>query len=242
MRTCAAPPFATDSALQCDARWRPHDLLRLRRLPAFDGEPEWVRAAFAGAPFAVVRRAQAAPGFIAIGVRGNGRAQRYGTWVESGDIEAAIAPEDLAVSLPADAERCALPAFALYAALRREARYLDALSWGPTGSAGFELVSGIPTVTVTSDLDLLVRTPRTLSRERAKQMLNELELHAQRAGIRVDVQLETPAGGIALAEWAAGKPRVMARDAQGPRLIADPWGADAIQAAHVAPPTLTARA
>ena len=227
--TCAAPPFAADSELQCDVRWQPHDLLRLSRLPSFDGEPDWVRTAFASAPFAVVRRAQTAFGVIAIGVRGNGRAQRYGTWAEAADVEAAIAPEDLAVSLPADAERRALPAFALYAALRHEALYLDAFSWGPTGSAGFELVSGMPTVTATSDLDLLIRTPRTLSRERATQMLTELELHAQHAGIRVDVQLETPAGGIALAEWAAGKPRVMARHAQGPRLIADPW---AVLATH----------
>jgi phosphoribosyl-dephospho-CoA transferase len=230
MRTCAAPPFAAGSELQCDVRWQPHDLLRLCRLPAIDGEPDWVRAAFSCAPFAVVRRAQAAPGFIAIGVRGNGRAQRYGTWAHADDIEAAIAPEDLAVSLPAEPERRALPAFTLYAALRHEARYFDAFLWGPTGSAGFELVSGVPTATATSDLDLLIRTPRPLSRERATQMLSELESHAQRAGIRVDVQLETPAGGIALAEWAAGKPRVMARHAQGPRLIADPWTAPAAHA------------
>lgn len=230
VRTCAAPPFAADSELQCDVRWQPHDLLRLRRLPSFDGEPAWVRAAFAAAPFAVVRRAQTAFGVVAIGVRGNGRAQRYGTWAEAADVEAAIAPEDLAVSLRADPERRALPAFALYAALRHEVRCLDAFSWGPTGSVGFELVSGVPIVTATSDLDLLIRMPRSLSRERATQMLSELESHAQHAGIRVDVQLETPAGGIALAEWAAGKSRVMARHAQGPRLIADPWTATAAQA------------
>jgi phosphoribosyl-dephospho-CoA transferase len=88
----------------------------------------------------------------------------------------------------------------------------------------------MPTVTATSDLDLLIRMPQTLSRERATQILSELESHAQRAGIRVDVQLETPAGGIALAEWAAGKPRVMARRAQGPLLIADPWAAPSTHA------------
>jgi phosphoribosyl-dephospho-CoA transferase len=229
MPLCAAPPFAAgaasavDRALHGESQWQPHDLLRLRRLPAFDGEPEWVRAAFANAPFAVVRRAPAAPGFIAIGVRGTERAQRYGTWAETADVKAAIAPEDLAISMPLDAERRALPAFALYAALREHARSLDAFAWGPTGSAGFELVSGLPTVSTTSDLDLLIRTPQTLSRERAVQMLHELATHAQQAGIRIDVQLETPAGGVALVEWAAEKARVMARHAQGPRLVADPW-------------------
>jgi phosphoribosyl-dephospho-CoA transferase len=108
-------------------------------------------------------------------------------------------------------------------ALRQEARCLDTFSWGPTGSVGFELVSRKPVVTATSDLDLLIRAPKTLSRERATQMLSELESHARHVGIRVDVQLETPAGGVALAEWAAGKPRVMARHARGPSLVADPW-------------------
>jgi len=207
-----------------------HDLLRLVRLPSFDGEPDWVRAAFARAPFAVVRRAVAAPGFIAVGVRGSGRAQRYGTWADTADIEAAIRPEELTAGTPVDLTRCALPAFALLAALRRDARSLCAFSWGPTGSVGFELATGTPTVTMTSDLDLLIRSPQKLSRENAVQMLSELTAHAQRAGIRVDAQLETPAGGIALAEWAAGKTRVMARHAQGPQLLADPWASSAAQA------------
>ena len=243
MRTCAAPSFdaAVDPAPAAqvgaasagadganarrlgETRWRPHDLLRLRRLPPYDGEPDWVRSAFACARFVVVRRALAAPGFIAVGMRGNGRAQRYGTWAEAGDIESVIAPEDLAANLPHDAGRRALPAFAMLAGLRHEAQSLNAFSWGPTGSAGFELATGMPTVTATSDLDLLIRVPQKLLREYAAQLLVELELRAQRAGIRVDVQLETPSGGIALAEWGAGKVRVMVRHAQGPQLVSDPW-------------------
>jgi len=224
MQPCAAPPFAPDSERLCDPRWRAHDLLRLRRLPRLDGEPDWVREAFARAPFVVVRRAMAAPGFVAVGVRGEHRAQRYGTWAETGDIEEAIAPEDFAASMPA-AGRCLLPAFATLAVLRHETACLRALSWGPTGSAGFELATHVPTVTVTSDLDLLIRSPRKLRRETAAQMLAELQTRALHAGIRVDVQLETPAGGIGLAEWAGGKARVMARHAEGPRLVADPWAA-----------------
>ncbi|HEX3639276.1 MAG TPA: malonate decarboxylase holo-ACP synthase, partial [Paraburkholderia sp.] len=56
MQVCAAPPFAADHALSRDARWRPHDLLRLQRLRQFEGEPAWVRATFERAPYAVVRR------------------------------------------------------------------------------------------------------------------------------------------------------------------------------------------
>jgi phosphoribosyl-dephospho-CoA transferase len=247
MRTCAAPPFDAAFAAQVgaasagadgataerlsDTRWRPHDLLRLRSLPSYDGEPDWVRLAFAHSPFAVIRRALAAPGFIAVGMRGDGRAQRYGTWAEAGDIEAVIAPEDLlAASFQLDVERRALPAFAMLASVRDEAQSLHAFSWGPTGSAGFELATGTPTVTATSDLDLLIRVPQKLSRERAAQLMIELESFAERARIRVDVQLETPSGGVALAEWAVGKTRVMVRHAQGPQLVSDPWAVSPPQA------------
>lgn len=223
MQVCAAPPFAADHALSSDARWQPHDLLRLHRLPQFDGEPAWVRGSFERAPYAVVRRALAADGFVAIGLRGAGRSQRYGTWVHRDDIEFAVPPEALVRSGPL-AERNALPAFAALAALQRDtAGALAGFVWGPAGSAGFELASQTPAVTFSSDLDLLIRTPEKLSRHAAIELLHYLQATAQRAGIRVDAQLETPAGGVALAEWAADKARVMARHARGPQLLADPW-------------------
>jgi phosphoribosyl-dephospho-CoA transferase len=223
MQTCAAPPFALHGTPAFDARWRPHDLLRLRRLPQLDDEPEWVRDAFSQAPFAVVRRAGAAPGFVAVGVRGTGRGQRYGTWAQVDDVTEAISPEDFAASWPAAIGRRALPAYATLDVLRREALTLRGFVWGPTGSAGFELATQVPTVTVTSDLDLLIRTPDHLPRELATQLFTELQAYALRAGSRVDIQLETPAGGVSLAEWAAGRARVMVRHPQGPRRVADPW-------------------
>ncbi|CAB3707711.1 malonate decarboxylase holo-ACP synthase [Paraburkholderia rhynchosiae] len=233
MTVRAPPPFAKGSAMSCavacDARLRPHDLLRLRHLPAFDGEPAWVRDAFERAPYAVVRRALAAEGFVAIGMRGAQRSQRYGTWVTSTDILEAVSPEALARGEPL-AGRGTLPAFAALAALQRDATNpLHGLVWGPTGSAGFELATQLTAVTESSDLDLLIRTPDRFSRESAAGLLNLLQTLARQTGIRVDAQLETPAGGVALAEWAAGKARVMARQASGPQLIADPWAA-----AHVA--------
>ncbi|HZZ05547.1 malonate decarboxylase holo-ACP synthase [Paraburkholderia sp.] len=223
MQVCAAPPFAADHALSCDARWLPHDLLRLYRLRQFDGEPAWVRGSFERAPYAVVRRAPAADGFVAIGLRGAERTQRYGTWVHLDDIETAVPPEALAQCRPL-AERAALPAFTALAALQRDTTgTLAEFVWGPTGSTGFELATQAPTVTFSSDLDLLIRAPEKRSHHAAIQLLNYLQAIAQRAGIRVDAQLETPAGGVALAEWAAGKARVMARHARGPQLIANPW-------------------
>jgi phosphoribosyl-dephospho-CoA transferase len=228
MQVCAAPPaalpFADTVAPGTEARWRPHDLLRLARLPALDGEPAWVRDAVSRAPFAVVRRVQAAAGFVAIGIRGETRAHRYGTWAEAADVERAYTPEALAAHEPA-AGRAGLPAFVALAALRSAPGRLVQFAWGPAGSAGFELATQVPTVGASSDLDLLIRTPEKLSISLAQQLLAELHMHAQRAGTRLDAQLETPAGGITLAELAADKPRVMVRTACGPRLVDDPWAA-----------------
>ncbi|WP_233837470.1 malonate decarboxylase holo-ACP synthase [Paraburkholderia sp. ZP32-5] len=231
MRVCAAAPFEMSSAAEAaeasaeanDVRWRPHDLLRLQCLRPFDDEPAWVRDAFARAPYAVVRRALGANGFVAIGVRGAGRAQRYGTWAHADDIVNVVSPESLQQAQPADARR-ALPSFIALAALQRDAcAALTTFVWGPTGSAGFELATQTPSVTEASDLDLLIRTPEPLARNAARALFEHLQTLAQRIGIRVDAQLETLAGGVALAEWAAGKTRVLARHASGPHLVADPW-------------------
>ncbi|MGT2474372.1 malonate decarboxylase holo-ACP synthase [Paraburkholderia terrae] len=225
MRVCAAAPFApNDTLLADDLRWQAHDIVRLRRLESFDNEPAWVRAAFARAPFAVVRRAQAAAGLVAVGLRGAVRNERYGTWACSDDIEAVFRPEAL-LSPPCAlaADRAALPVFVALYALRCDASCFGSLTWGPTGSVGFELASGKPTATATSDLDLLIRMPNHLPRNEAQRIQAKLDEHAAHTGIRIDAQIETPAGGVALAEYASGKARVMARHVSGPRLVSDPW-------------------
>ncbi len=40
---------------------------------------------------------------------------------------------------------------------------------------------------------------------------------------RIDLQLQTPAGGVALREWAEGRPRVLAKGSEAPLLLEDPW-------------------
>lgn len=223
----AAASFAIDAVSAHRSNWQPHDLLRLRDIQHADDAPEWVRDAWTRAPFAVVRRALATEGLVPVGLRGIARAQRHGTWAKTSDIEQRIAPEDLSAgaSFTLPASRHALPAFVALTALRHDARYLHTFVWGPTGSAGFELATHALTVTPTSDLDLLIRVPEPLSRADALLLLDELQRAAQHSGARVDAQLETPSGGIALAEYAAGKPRVLARSAHGPHLIDNPWSA-----------------
>lgn len=222
MRVCAAPPFAADAPRVEQPRWRAHDLLRLARLAPVDDEPSWVRDAFARAPFAVVRRAQAAAGFVAAGVRGAARAERFGTWIDTQDIESSISPESLLAIEPL-AHRAAFAAFAALAALREDADVLNTFTWGPTGSAGFELATQVPTIGESSDLDVLIRMPERCDAATIKALFEALSSAAQQAGTRVDAQIETPSGGVALAELAACKPRVLVRASDGARLVADPW-------------------
>ncbi|MEM5331229.1 malonate decarboxylase holo-ACP synthase [Paraburkholderia sp. JHI2823] len=225
MRVCAAPPFAEDAPRQDDARWHAHDLLQIRRgasIAHSSDEPDWVRDALARAPWVVVRRTRAAAGFVAVGVRGSARSQRFGTWLDTEDIESSSAPEDLRDIEPLR-ERRALPAFIALAALRETASPLRDYAWGPTGSAGFELAAGIPTLTASSDLDVLIRLPQRVSRAAIDSLAQTLARAASRAGTRIDAQLETPSGGVALAELAAHKPRVLARASSGAQLVTDPW-------------------
>jgi phosphoribosyl-dephospho-CoA transferase len=222
MRVCAVPPFAASAPRVADSRYRAHDLVRVSRLAHTHDEPDWVRAALERAPWAVVRRADAPEGFIAAGVRGMARDERFGTWLHHQDIETICSPEDLMKREPR-AERGALPAFMALTLLRETVSPLHTLSWGPTGSTGFELATGTATLSTTSDLDLLIRLPERSEPVVLRALAELLANVAARAGTRVDAQIETPAGGVALAELAAGKPRVLVRASDGPRFVADPW-------------------
>lgn len=204
-----------------DKEYEAHDLLRLRALPPTSDVPAWLTCVFADAPYTVVRRAEAPPGFVAAGFRGPSRAQRYGTFVALDSIVSACSPEHLR-DRPLSPERRALSAFQALAALTRHG-WLDALTWGPTGSVGFELATGHPVVSDTSDLDLLIRMPTPLPRVTARTLRARLSTVEAALGVRIDTQLETPAGGVALSEWADHKPRVMVRSRGGPSLVADPW-------------------
>jgi len=194
---------------------RPHDLLRLpgeRVLPP--DAPPWARSALSVTPWVVVRRAAAPMGRIAVGVRGTSRSERYATAVDTDDVCEVVAPEDLAHVLPRG--RRELAAICTLDTVRP---VLDdtGLAWGPTGSVGFELVTAIPTATPNSDLDLLARLPRGVSA--ALTLLAALHQQFRALAVRVDCQVETPSGAVALAELVDGPSDVMVRTAAGPRLV-----------------------
>lgn len=207
--------------MRSDPPWRPHDLLFLRTPPAFDCAgacPEWLDGAWLARAPLVVRREATTHERIPVGARGPQRNQRCAGYVAPGDVALCVTPEILAgVVLAGHLPASGLPCVA---ALRELAPRLAALGldWGPAGGAGFWLATGLPVLRATSDLDLLVRAPQPLV-PAALHVLTGLQAQAP---CRLDIQVDTGAGGFALAEYARGG-RVMLKTAHGPLLVADPW-------------------
>ncbi|KQV40113.1 malonate decarboxylase holo-ACP synthase [Massilia sp. Root335] len=195
---------------------RPHDLLFTHRPDAFTADgvrPDWLDPR---APL-VVRRAATPPGIVPAGARGLQRNERCKGHLALDAVASIVTPRMLAAR--AQAATGDLPCIA---ALRALAPRLDLLGvdWGPTGGAGYWLACGLPVLRATSDLDLLVRLPR----RPAAGVLAALAALQDGQPCRIDIQLDTGAGGFALAEHARGG-RVLLKTDAGPRLVDDPWEA-----------------
>ena len=192
-----------------------HDLLwgmTPEQLPAH--APSWVIESLGAGQPVVVRRALSAQGQVAVGVRGRLREQRHATVMSVDMISRCVKPEALChVSIDRD-----LPAVH---ALHQLRPLLDGCGWvwGVSGSAGFELASGIQALHEGSDLDLILRTPQPLARSEAQELLKLLEA----AVCPVDMQLQTPFGAVALREWAGSAQRVLLKQAGEACLVIDPW-------------------
>ncbi|MBF8741402.1 malonate decarboxylase holo-ACP synthase [Pseudomonas guariconensis] len=193
---------------------RAHDLLwGLASTELPPEAPGWARAALVGGQPVVVRRALCDEGRVAVGVRGLARDQRLAWDMALSAVSRVLSPEAIR------GERTdGLPALQALAELT-PALDDSGLAWGPTGGVGYQLASGVCVLHAASDLDLLLRTHEPLAREQACALLARLE----RAPCRVDVQLQVPAGAVALREWASGARRVLLKSALGARLVSDPW-------------------
>ena len=192
-----------------------HDLLwgmTPRQLPV--DAPAWVIDSISAGQPVVVRRALSAAGQVAVGVRGPLREQRFATQMEVAAITRRVRPEEL----------CRVQGLRDFPALRALAQlrsHLDGSGWvwGVSGSAGFELASGFAALHEGSDLDLILRTPRPLSRVDAQALVAVLDT----AVCRVDLQLQAPSGAVALREWAGASSRVLLKNAIQATLVTDPW-------------------
>jgi phosphoribosyl-dephospho-CoA transferase len=204
-----------------------HDLIRLREPIKLVGDappPDWVDVSLRQIPWVVVRRGHVGDGIVPVGVRGLTRSHRFAAIVAVAEIADRLSPEDLSGRVIDQKRKNAVPALG---ALDRVADLLTChgYRWGPGGSVGFELATGIATATALSDLDLILRQENRLELDRATDLLGALTKAA--APARIDVMLETPIGGVALADFAAMRAQVLVRTPFGPRLLADPWMVDA---------------
>lgn len=200
-------------------RPHPHDLLWLGVplvLASDTPVPDWVDANW---PLVVRRDQGAEAGRIPVGARGPMRHQRHPAWVDARLVKRVATPEDLAALLPL--HQRAREGCAFLKALASLAPCLDdiGLPWGPTGSAGFALASGVAMLRPESDLDLLVRAE---TRPSAAQIVGLSGLQA-RSPCRLDIQIDTGWGGFALGEWLAQRRQVLLKTSRGPVLVEDPW-------------------
>lgn len=203
--------------------YRPHDLLRLSPdvLEIPDDAPAWaVRGLARERPWVVLRRAVPEPGTVPVGVRGSARRERWAFSAPLSCVLERVSPEALARGRAWRSVRTARGVLPAVAALEAVAGLLEGrgLVWGPGGSVGYELASGLPVVTAGSDLDLILRCPRRLPHAAARGILEDLAS----LPVRADAQIDTGTGSVALAEWGDGG-EVLLRRAGGPVLTDDPW-------------------
>jgi phosphoribosyl-dephospho-CoA transferase len=199
---------------------RVHDLLWISKDTELLslGQPAWVGDALTQSSVVVVRRADAPPGFIPVGIRGSNRGQRHAAFLRKADVLACRTPESLAAEQVWDEAAVALP-LPLLRALKMVSEFSkrNHLVWGPIGSVGYQLATGTPVTGARSDLDLLVRCDAYLSRACLRA------LHTIQPGlVCVDVILEGPAGAVALEEYLQDRPPLI-KTFRGPRIDAFTW-------------------
>jgi phosphoribosyl-dephospho-CoA transferase len=181
--------------------------------------PAWANSTRSSGCWAIVRRGVGPAGQIPIGIRGYTRDNRWSTFCLKRGIRRVTRPEDLLAN-----HRLQRPGGCTLAI-----RVLDdmvqmwsdlALVWGPIGSVGYELATGEPVTTDTSDLDLVLHAALPISRTFAISLLRRTE----RLPVRVDVRVETPRSGFSLNEFACSSGgSILLRHNHGLSLSRDPW-------------------
>src|SRR5258705_10220241 len=199
---------------------RVHDLLWISKDAELcsSHQPAWLRDALKRSPVVVVRRAEAPPGLIPVGIRGLAREQRHATFLRKDDVLACRTPESLVAEQVWHEFSPTLP-LPLLDALKVVSEFSKRkhLVWGPIGSVGYQLATGMPSASFASDLDLLVRCDDLLSHTCLQT------LHAIQPGhVRLDVILEGPQGAVALQEYLQN-PQALIKTVRGPRIAAFTW-------------------
>ena len=198
-----------------------HDLILLRTESAListQGDPACPYLNPNQRPWVVVRRGRIADGLIAVGVRGAQRHERWAGFTRLSEVLETRRPDQLRLLL-AENSRRTLQAFRTLSYLESHLVGLD-MSWGPGGSVGYELASGIPAVRADSDLDFILFAPRKLEMTEAQDLWRMISS----APGKVDALVETPFSGFSLVEFVTTSPRkILLRTSDGRILGSNPW-------------------
>ena len=198
-----------------------HDLILLgteSTITSAEGEPACPYLNPKQRPWVIVRRGRISDGLIPVGVRGLQRHERCAGFTGLSEVMEARHPDQLRL-LSAEDSRRALKAFRTLSYLESHLVGLD-MSWGPGGSVGYELASGIRAVRAESDLDCIFFAPRKLDIKEAQDLWRMISS----APGKVDALVETPFCGFSLEEFVTTSPRkILLRTSDGRILGSNPW-------------------
>jgi phosphoribosyl-dephospho-CoA transferase len=208
---------------RCEAHSvRTHDLLEIDAnvfISGNESSPEWVEGVLRKSPFAVVRRGQATDLEIPIGVRGAERNQRWAAFCHPAWVKSILTPPELLTRTIPTLRVDAAPALRALQVLKDRWMDLDH-PWGPGGSAGFELATGLHVVKPESDLDAVIYAEGKITKDEARS----LHARTMNLSVAVDIRVETLACGFSLIEYARGGPAgILIRTPDGLELGNDPW-------------------
>jgi phosphoribosyl-dephospho-CoA transferase len=169
-------------------------------------------------PWMAVRRGRISDGLIPVGVRGTQRHERWAGFTRSSEVLETRRPDQLRLLFAEDSRR-ALKAFQTLSYLESHLVGLN-MSWGPGGSVGYELASGMPAVRDGSDLDFILFAPKNLHITKAQDLWRMISS----APGKVDALIETPFCGFSLEEFVTTSPRkILLRTSDGSILGSNPW-------------------
>jgi phosphoribosyl-dephospho-CoA transferase len=169
-------------------------------------------------PWVAVRRGSISNGLIPVGVRGSQRHERCAGFTRLSEVVETQRPDQLRLRF-AENSRRGLQAFRTLSYLESHLAGLD-MTWGPGGSVGYELASGIPAVRADSDLDFVLFAPRQFDIAEAQDLWRMISS----APGKVDALVETPFCGFSLEEFVTASSRkILLRTSDGRILGSNPW-------------------
>lgn len=204
------------------ANIRTHDLLEIdpaRFLSLDVSAPEWAAEGLRMAPFLVVRRGLISEQTIPVGVRGRERNQRWAAFCHPELVKSITTPQQLRKRAVSTLRADSVPAFRSLSLLEECWTGLDR-PWGPGGSVGFELATGINAARPESDLDIVLYADGRITTDEAKSLCG----FASGLPSAVDIRVETQTYGFSLKEYAhQGSAPILLRTPNGVKLGSLPW-------------------